>query len=288
MSKTEIANQIRDAVGTVVKQPEFSKWLKAETIGEGLILLNNSFIFRQKLKTIKSGLYLGIPVRTALELGVSNVVVVHGITFNTDFKFVELRGMKKLQIDELPTAIDREVGRLGSIVMVLIGEVLDNVITKAPVGHSLFSEIELDPMITPALTINNKAIRINSIYDEGEIWSELKKAHGSELPDDLTEPLATALDHVRKHHYAILRLPGESAPSRPLLNSFVDALRQNAAEYKKAWNKCKGQVDLDPGEFNDVLRIAYTFATDAVLVIRLLVSICDLKPIVRWCTVDEW
>jgi hypothetical protein len=58
--------------------------------------------------------------------------------------------------------------------------------------------------------------------------------------------------------------------------------------YKQAWNRCKGQADIDPGEFNDVLRIAYNFATDAVLVIQLLVSICDLKPIVRWCTVDEW
>lgn len=113
-------------------------------------------------------------------------------------------------------------------------------------------------------------------------------AGGANLPADLAEPLATALDHVRKHHYAVLRLPGESTPSRPPLDSFVDALRQNVVRYKKAWNKCKGQVDMDPGEFNDVLRIAYNFATDAVLVIRLLVSICDLKPIVRWCTVDEW
>jgi hypothetical protein len=288
MLRTEIANHIRDAVGAVVKQTEFTKWLKAETIGEGLILLNNSSIFRQKLKTTKSSLYLGIPVRTALEIGISNVVVVRGITFNTAFKFVELRGIKKLQTDEIQPAIDKELERLGSIVMVLIGEVLDNVVTKAPIGHSLFSEIELDPMSTTALTINDKAIRINSISDEEAIWSELEKAHGSDLPDDLTEPLNTALDHVRKHHYAILRLPGESPPSRPLLDSFVDALRQNTVMYKKAWNKCKGRVDVDPGEFNDVLRIAYNFATDALLVIRLLASICDLKPIVRWCTADEW
>ena len=137
MSRSEIANQIRGAVAAVVKQPEFVKWLKEEKIGEGLILLNNSFIFRQKLKTIKSGLYLGIPTRTASHMGVSNVVVVHGIAFNTDFKFVELKAMKKLQIDEIQTAIDKELGRLGSIVMVLIGEVLDNVITKESIGHSL-------------------------------------------------------------------------------------------------------------------------------------------------------
>jgi hypothetical protein len=73
-----------------------------------------------------------------------------------------------------------------------------------------------------------------------------------------------------------------------IIDSFVDALRQNLARYEHALNKCKGQADIDAGEFNDLLRIAYNFATDAVLVIRLLVSVCDLKPIVRWCTVDEW
>jgi len=204
MSRTEIANQIRGAVAAVVKQPEFVKWLKAEKIGEGLILLNNSFIFRQKLKTIKSGLYLGIPARTASDLGVSNVVVVNGITFNTDFKFVELRGMKKLQTDEIQAAIDKELTRLGSIVMVLIGEVLDNVITRESIGHSLFSEIQLNPTSSMPLTVNGKTIQVNSISDDEAIWSELEKVHGADLPEDFAEPLATALDHVRKHHYAVL------------------------------------------------------------------------------------
>jgi hypothetical protein len=288
MSETEIANQIRGAVAAVVKQAEFAKWLKAEEIGEGLILLNNSFIFRQKLKTTKSEFYLGIPARTASQLGVSHVVVVRGVAFNTDFKFVDLRGMKKLQIDEIQTAIGKELCRLGRIVMVLIGEVLDNVITREPIGHSLYSEIELNPAGSSPLTIDGKAIRVNSVSDEEMIWSQLETAHGAELPKDLAEPLAAALDNIRKRHYAVLRLPGESPASRPLLDSFVDALRQNTAQYKKAWNKCKGEGNVDPGEFNDVLRIAYNFATDAILVIRLLVSICDLKPIVRWCTVDEW
>jgi hypothetical protein len=288
MSRSEIANQIRDAVAAVVKQPEFVRWLKAEKIGEGLILLNNSFIFRQKLKTTKSDLYLGIPARTASHLGISNVVAIRGIAFNTDFKFVELRGIKKLQTEEIQAAIDKELGRLGSIVMVLIGEVLDNVITKAPIGHSLFSELELNPTSAAALTVNGKTVHVNSISNEEAVWAELERAHGADLPEDLAEPLAAALDYVRKHHYAILSLPGELNQSHPLLDSFVEALRQNATRYKKAWSKCKRQMDMDPGELNDVLRIAYNFATDAVLVIRLLVSICDLKPIVRWCTVDEW
>jgi hypothetical protein len=128
---------------------------------------------------------------------------------------------------------------------------------------------------------------VNSINDEEVVWAELEKAHGSDLPKDLAEPLAVAIENIRKRHYAILRLPTETVSSHPLLDSFVDALRQNVAQYRKAWNKCKRQVDMDSDEFNDVLRIAYNFATDAIMVIRLLARICDLKPIVRWCTVDE-
>lgn len=288
MPRSEIVDQIRAAVAAVTRQHEFLKWLKEEKVGDGLVLLNNSFIFRQKLQTTKNDLYLGIPVRTSSHLGVSNVVVASGIAFNSDFKFVELKGMKKLEVQEISPAIDQELQQLGSIVMVLIGEVLDTVVTRAPIGHSLFSELELNPAATAALAIKDKVIQIRALLDEEEIWAELEKAHGAQLPTDLVQPLAGALDHIRKKHYAVLRLPGESTPSRPLLDSFVDALRQNLARYKHAWNKCKGQADVDASEFNDLLRIAYNFATDAVLVIRLLVSVCDLKPVVRWCTVDEW
>ncbi len=288
MPRNEIATQIRAAVAAVTKQREFVKWLKDEKVGEGLVLLNNSFIFRQKLKTVKSDLYLGIPTRTSSNLGLSHVVVARGIAFNSDFKFVDLKGMKKLDVEEIDAAIDQRLGQLGSIVMVLIGEVLDNVVTRTPIGHSLFSELELNPAATAALTIRDKTVQIKSVLDEEAIWIELEKAYGTDLPSDLAQPIASALDRIRKDHYAVLRLPGESTVSRPLIESFVDALRQNLSRYKHAWTKCKGQMDVDPAEFNDVLRIAYNFATDAVLVIRLLVSICDLKPIVRWCTLDEW
>src|SRR5216684_1740914 len=240
MPTNEIVDQIRAAVAAVTRQHEFLKWLKEEKVGDGLVLLNNSFIFRQKLQTIKNDLYLGIPVRNSFHLGVSNVVVARGIAFNSDFKFVELKGMKKLEVQEINPAIDQQLKQLGSIVMVLIGEVLDTVVTRAPIGHSLFSELE--------------------------------KAHGAQLPTDLVQPLASALDYIRKNHYAVLRLPGESALSRPLLDSFVDGLRQNLARYKHAWNKCKGQADIDAGECNDLLRIVYNCATDTVLVIRLLVD----------------
>jgi hypothetical protein len=183
--RNEIAAQIRVAVAAVAKQREFLKWLKDEKVGEGLVLLNNSFIFRQKLKTIKSDLYLGIPTRTSSNLGLSNVVVTRGIVFNSDFKFVDLKGTKKLEVEEIDAAIDKQLSQLGSIVMVLIGEVLNNVVTRAPIGHSLFSELELNPSATATLAIRDKTIQVKSISDEEEVWTELEKAHGTQLPPPL-------------------------------------------------------------------------------------------------------
>src|ERR1700730_7289895 len=160
MPRNEIVDQIRAAVAAVTRQHEFLKWLKEEKVGDGLVLLNNSFIFRQKLQTIKNDLYLGIPVRTSSHLGVSNVVVARGIAFNSDFKFIDLKGMKKLEVQEIDGAIDGQLSQLGSIVMVLIGEVLDNVVTRAPIGHSLFSQLELNPAATTALTIKDSTIHV--------------------------------------------------------------------------------------------------------------------------------
>src|SRR5260221_713319 len=158
MPRNEIVDQIRAAVAAVTTQREFLKWLKEDKVGDGLVLLNNSFIFRQKLQTVKNDLYLGIPVRAGSDLGVSNVVVVRGIVFNSDFKFVELKGMKKLEVQEINPAIDQQLKQLGSIVMVLIGEVLDNVVTRAPIDHSLFSELELNPAAAAALAIKDRTI----------------------------------------------------------------------------------------------------------------------------------
>ena len=193
MPRNEIVDQIRVAVAAVTRQHEFLKWLKEEKVGDGLVLLNNSFIFRQKLQTTKNDLYLGIPVRTGSHLGVSNAVVARGIAFNSDFKFVELKGMKKLEVQEVDPAIDQQLKQLGSIVMVLIGEVLDTVVTRAPIEHSLFSELELNPSATAALAVKDRIIQVRSISDEEELWAELEKAHGAQLPSDLMQPLASAL-----------------------------------------------------------------------------------------------
>lgn len=287
MPKSEIRKQIDKALTALTKLAEFESWFKNEKISPGLILLNNSFIFRQKLKTTKSPQYLAIPTTSADALDLADVKVAQGRVINADFKFIPAAVAKyTLSVEPLASAIDQQVKQLGEVVFVLIGEVLNTVKMSEPIGHSLFDVVELDPSHKLLLTINGQTITINSPSDEEALWSELERTHGAKLPTDLAQPFATAVEALRRKHYAILKLPGKTIPSQPLLDTFSHALRESVKQYGLAYKVSKGL----PGSavFNDLLRIAYTFASDAVQVIRLLNSICDLKPIVRWCTLDEW
>ena len=139
------------------------------------------------------------------------------------------------------------------------------------------------------LTVHGKAITIQSAADDEALWSELEKVHGKLLPDNFSQPFAAAVENVRKRHYALLKLPGKIPSKNPLLDSFIEAFQDSISQYKKSLRASKGLPTPRTTDFNDLLRIAYNFATDAIRIIRLLVSVCDLKPInIRWCTIDEW
>ena len=190
-------------------------------------------------------------------------------------------------IEDFSRAVARELRKLGSIVMVLVGEIEDTVRSSETIGHSLFSAIELDPTAKAVLAISGKKITIQSASDEEALWEELQKVHKKALPIELAEPFATAIEKLQRED-VILKLPSGTPARDALLDAFAVALRQSMARYKASLDISKGLPTPRTNEFNDVPRIAYNFASDAVRIIRLLVSVSDLKPAVRWCTIDEW
>ena len=70
------------------------------------------------------------------------------------------------------------------------------------------------------------------------------------------------------------------------LGMIVASLRTQAAQYQTATTALRSAPD-DAQALNEVLRIAYNFSADVLPLISLFVSICDLKPLVFWCTVRE-
>jgi len=262
--------------------------MKTDKPKDGLVLVNNSLVYRDKLKTIKNSHYLAIPVTAAGEIDIKNLKVVNGTKFNNDFKFLPAKARSSVVVEDLSRAVERELKKLGSIVMVLVGEIEDTVRNSETVGHALFSAIDLDPTAKSAVAVSGKTITIQSASDEEALWDELQKVHKQPLPSELAEPFATAVEKLQQKDHAILKLPSGAPAKDALLDSFAVALRESMARYKTSLDVSKGLPTPRANEFNDVLRIAYNFASDAVRIIRLLVSVSDLKPAVRWCTIDEW
>jgi hypothetical protein len=75
-------------------------------------------------------------------------------------------------------------------------------------------------------------------------------------------------------------------PKETILGHIVESLRLQTDEYRGALHLLRNAPD-DRAAQNEVLRLAYNFSTDALPLIALFMSICDLKPLVFWCTVDK-
>jgi hypothetical protein len=100
--------------------------------------------------------------------------------------------------------------------------------------------------------------------------------------------LASALEKLEEAALRDVRVPAPGErPHRPLLKELCSGLETQALEYQEAlqaWHQSEYQ---DSNQLHQILRISYNFASDAVRLIRLAVSVCDLKPLVFWCTVQH-
>jgi hypothetical protein len=73
-----------------------------------------------------------------------------------------------------------------------------------------------------------------------------------------------------------------------ILGRIVNSLQQQADQYRAALAVLQSRSD-DPRALNEILRIAYNFSADVLPLISLFVSICDLKPLIFWCTLlEQW
>lgn len=293
----EIATRIRSGLATLAESQAFKSWVKDQKLSEGsIVAINNSFVFRDQLKTTKNPCFLCLCVDAKGKLTPDAVKVASDIQFNTDFKHFSPKSGNLPTVEDLDIAVGRELETLGMLVHVLIGSIEDNVRISQPLNHALFDEIVLDPVLKETLRVDGRSVVIHDVVDEEALWTELgtkakaaKLVHG-ELPEDLVKPFAIAVDKLTSHAYAVLTLPKASSrdTKNTLLNSMATVLNEHVGEYRKSLAKCNGEPQKDPDAFNNLLRIAYNFATDAPKVIRLLISICDLKGLIFWLTLVEW
>jgi len=292
-----IEKRIREGAEKVVASEAFRTWVATEDAFEkdDVVLFNNSYVFRDTIKGRKSEQYLGRVCDHRGRLDSGSFVVATPPGFNVDFKVFRARSKKLPPTRSIKASLDDQVARLGDLLFVLIGTVSEDTECTEPITHSLFDALRLAPSAKDELAIEGSTVLVNSLPNIETLWPALQKEAikrgliEDRLPQNLEGPLADAVERLHNEVYAVVRLPGSKDGSleRTILGKLAETLDHECREYEKALKECTGDPRHNTSAFNNVLRIAYNFSSDASRLIELLVRICDIKPVVLWCTLSE-
>lgn len=286
-----VERHIVDDAKRLVALAPFQDWWKKQALkAAGLIVVNNSFEFRE-VETNKSDSYLTFEVDDAAKI-VFPPVVASGVRMNLDFRYQPstFKG-PAISTRTLRSAVAEQKKQLGELLFVLIGEIDDTVVVSEPVGHAAFSVMEWDPNQAQVAVVNADRIQVGRVDDEDAVWRVVEASYegpGQAIPNGLREAVGVALDKLQERALAKLLIPKakDRLGARPgITDQIVVALEQQLAEYESALTQLRAAPGATAAQ-NDVLRLAYNFASDASGYLKLIVSVCDLKPIVLWGTLS--
>lgn len=289
MTTTQVEALIVESVRRLTQHPSFIAWRESEPVNSGdVLLINNSFVFRD-VKTNKADAFLSLVVKDPP--AEPDIAVARGVRFNVDFKRMACASSNLPASTPLGTSIAPQLEQLGHLVFLLIGEVQDTELSESPLNNGSFSVAVWDPTIPEVARVEADRIVVSRTDDEDLIWNAVAThftAAGIEIPEGLRDALGVALDHLQDSAVAHVRipLPGEDA-GVGITDAILAVLREQRDEYAAAVSARTGGGATADSSLNDVLRIAYNFASDATGFLRLIVSVCDLKPIVLWGTIAE-
>jgi hypothetical protein len=257
-----------------------------------LVVPNNSFFFREKtyIKTNKSDKYLAFLYR-GMPVQVEDCIVIKGVNLNSDYQILNRGDLKITEQESLIDAVNIEIDKLGSLVFVLLGEIDDSVVVKADINHKLLRRVVLNPLQEEFVCCTGDELICKNVDDEEMIWTEIQHAlleqfgYSEELLEDLKGRLGAAFDHLKSESFCNLIIPRKlEAGKRYFLDVIEGSLAQTLESYSTAIKYLSSLASDRRQAFNEVLRIAYNFTDDAITLIRLLVSVCDLKPLIFWGT----
>lgn len=295
-SRSGVQSLIETGINAITKATAFSDWISAEAAkGEGLIAINNSFIYRDLVETTKNEQYLCVSLKDGKVLS-DSITVAKPSSFNPDFKLFKSSSKALPETQTLESALEAELTGLGQLVFVLIGEIED-VISEVEIDHAYAHLLRFDPKQKKTASVSpiddgQRCLTVNELVDPEAIWTEIEAAVRGEIGDEtegFQAAFSVAFGKLQQQAQSRLTLPTtESAKSR---SSFLSRVRSSVKEQRKLYEEALRRTEragtAQASHLNEVLRIAYNFADDAIKVLTLLVGVCDLKGIVLWCTLRQ-
>lgn len=281
----------RESIARIEKHPQFIDWVSKSRLRESdIVVINNSFVFRD-VSTHKSQFYLALEYEKDGQFK-DRIFVASGLgRINKDFKIFQAQHPNPPKLVDLSDAISSHLSEIGHIVFALIGKVDSDLVVEEEFRQALFTTIVWNPSQNELLTVDNKTLYVRDTSNEDELWSELvtlMERLNLDIHAKMKTEFGSVLDKLQSKAVArlILPSPGEEI-SGGVTDAIVQLLKEQRDSYAKALEECGGHDLSSSALFNEVLRISYNFAGDALDYLRLIVSICDLKPIVLWLTIGE-
>lgn len=295
-SHTTLTTIIEKGVNEITKEAGFTRWVSGEAAaGEGIAAINNSFVYRDLVKTTKNEQYLCVSLKDGYVVsGTASVAKPQG--FNNDFKFFKSSSKVMPETQALATSVNAEINALGQLVFVLVGEIED-VVCEVEIDHTYAHILRFDPNQKEAARIiaidhDEKAMVVNELIDPEAGWNEIEATVEKQLgkeTEGFQTAFSTAFNKLQQEAQSQLVLPSSDAPKSR--SSFLSRVRRSVKEqrrlYEDALRNTARAKATQGAHLNEVLRIAYNFADDAINVLALLMSVCDLKGIVLWCTLPQ-
>lgn len=250
-----------------------------------LIILNNSFLFREKpkIKTTKSPYCLALTSTTPKN---RTDIVVAEYSFTRDWDLIPPQATNYPVFNDLSKSVQLQLRELGEIIYILIGNIgIPGIITES-INSSLFSEMVFDCSIKD-LDIQAKQIYANPNNTDIELWDMFcKKTTITDSEVDKLKPrFFDSLGKLRKNLLSPLTIPNNrSGLEDTFFDSIIDAFDKEISAYEESLVDWKAKNNIEKN-FNNILRISYNFVDDIEKLLRLIVSISDLKPLLFWMTI---
>lgn len=283
--KTKIISQ----VSTITKTKAFKDWLKDEvlpTSGNLFLAINNSFLFREHLKTNKSSKYIAFDISTKKTFDAKETYIIEGIAFNAAFKIYTVGPTYKKST--LEQSIANELSEIGEVLYTVVGEIEDVNSLSEDLSNANFKKLTLNPTLSDEIRINGDEIQIKDYSDRESIWEKINKyceENSITIPENLPGMIDKAISALQNNAYSNLSVPARfNYNKKYLLDKISDVIAAQLLDY----NTHLKNIDSDPKAMTEILRISYNFVSDVSKLLTLIINISDLKPIILWLTISNF
>ena len=204
-----------------------------------------------------------------------------------------LSGQDNFESTLLKDAVGQELRTTGDLLLILVGKLEGLRTAVQPVNANAVTELRLEPSLkTQIEKTDEQTYSVAALVPMedllGKIDSDFKADGGISSGDRLK--IAEAYDRLLDAATADVAIPPTRIldSSKTILGKIVEAIKSQAKEYRSALDALIAAPE-ERHAMHEVLRIAYNFSSDVVPLLFLFISICDLKPLVFWCTIDaQW